>query len=85
MKSTVFAVFLDGFSVLGPPPRKVVTETLNSSSIRVTWKAPLPVKQSGQIQGYHVICSRLRNREPHGQPAIIDVSNPKAQVTNFRL
>uniref|UniRef100_A0A3Q2FG41 Receptor-type tyrosine-protein phosphatase F n=1 Tax=Cyprinodon variegatus TaxID=28743 RepID=A0A3Q2FG41_CYPVA len=74
-------VFLDGFSVLGPPPRKVVTETLNSSSIRVTWKAPLPVKQSGQIQGYHVICSRLRNREPHGQPAIIDVSNPKAQET----
>uniref|UniRef100_A0A3Q2CCZ5 Receptor-type tyrosine-protein phosphatase F n=1 Tax=Cyprinodon variegatus TaxID=28743 RepID=A0A3Q2CCZ5_CYPVA len=80
-QAPIEAVFLDGFSVLGPPPRKVVTETLNSSSIRVTWKAPLPVKQSGQIQGYHVICSRLRNREPHGQPAIIDVSNPKAQET----
>ncbi|KAM4575308.1 protein tyrosine phosphatase receptor type Fa isoform 1-T1 [Fundulus diaphanus] len=68
-------------SMLGPPPRKVVTETLNSTAIKVTWKAPLSVKHSGQIQGYHVVCSKLKNGEPHGQPVISDISSPKAQET----
>ncbi|XP_016521996.1 receptor-type tyrosine-protein phosphatase F-like isoform X3 [Poecilia formosa] len=66
-------------SMLGPPPRKVVIETLNSTTIKMTWKAPLSVKQYGQIQGYHVVCSKLKNGEPHGQPVVSDISNPNAQ------
>ncbi|KAM4739996.1 protein tyrosine phosphatase receptor type Fa, partial [Anableps anableps] len=66
-------------SMLGPPPRKVVIEPLNSTTVKMTWKAPWSVKQYGQIQGYHVVCSKLKNGEPHGQPVVSDISNPKAQ------
>ncbi|CAL8256023.1 unnamed protein product [Merluccius merluccius] len=65
--------------VPGAPPRKVEAYALNSTAFRVTWKAPLPVKQHGQIRGYQVVYTRLENGEPHGQPLIIDVSLPEAQ------
>ncbi|XP_066547933.1 protein tyrosine phosphatase receptor type Fa isoform X2 [Amia ocellicauda] len=65
--------------VPGAPPRKVEAEAVNSTAIRVTWKAPLSVKQHGQIRGYQVIFSRLENGEPRGQPNIMDVSLPEAQ------
>lgn len=64
----------------GAPPRKVEVEAVNSTAIRVTWKPPLSGKQHGQIRGYQVIYSRLENGEPRGQPNIMDVALPEAQV-----
>lgn len=55
-------------------------EAINSTAIRVTWKPPLQVKQHGQIRGYQVIYSRLENGEPRGQPNILDIALPEAQV-----
>ncbi|KAJ0058874.1 hypothetical protein NL108_001113, partial [Boleophthalmus pectinirostris] len=66
--------------VPGAPPRKLEVEALNSTAIRVTWKPPLQQKQHGQIRGYQVIFSRLENGEPRGQPNIMDVALPEAQV-----
>lgn len=68
------------FSVPGAPPRKVEVEALNSTALRVSWKPPLSVKQHGQIRGYQLVYSRLENGEPHGQPVILDVNLPEAQV-----
>lgn len=64
----------------GAPPRKVEVEALNSTALRVSWKPPLSVKQHGQIRGYQLVYSRLENGEPHGQPVILDVNLPEAQV-----
>uniref|UniRef100_A0A8C6PLD9 Receptor-type tyrosine-protein phosphatase F n=1 Tax=Nothobranchius furzeri TaxID=105023 RepID=A0A8C6PLD9_NOTFU len=64
-------------SMLGAPPRKVVAEALNSTAVKVTWTPPLFIKQ--QTGGYHVICSRLKNGEPHSQPLVVDISNLQAQ------
>uniref|UniRef100_A0A4W6F1S3 Receptor-type tyrosine-protein phosphatase F n=1 Tax=Lates calcarifer TaxID=8187 RepID=A0A4W6F1S3_LATCA len=66
--------------VPGAPPRKLEVEAINSTAIRVTWKPPLQGKQHGQIRGYQVIFSRLENGEPRGQPNIMDVVLPEAQV-----
>uniref|UniRef100_A0A665WW10 Receptor-type tyrosine-protein phosphatase F n=1 Tax=Echeneis naucrates TaxID=173247 RepID=A0A665WW10_ECHNA len=66
--------------VPGAPPRKLEVEAINSTAIRVTWKPPLQAKQHGQIRGYQVIFSRLENGEPRGQPNIMDVALPEAQV-----
>uniref|UniRef100_A0A7N8XA82 Receptor-type tyrosine-protein phosphatase F n=1 Tax=Mastacembelus armatus TaxID=205130 RepID=A0A7N8XA82_9TELE len=66
--------------VPGAPPRKLEVEAINSTAIRVTWKPPLQGKQHGQIRGYQVIYSRLENGEPRGQPNIMDVALPEAQV-----
>uniref|UniRef100_A0A668A997 Receptor-type tyrosine-protein phosphatase F n=1 Tax=Myripristis murdjan TaxID=586833 RepID=A0A668A997_9TELE len=68
--------------VPGAPPRKLEVEAVNSTAIRVTWKPPLQGKQHGQIRGYQVIFSRLENGEPRGQPNIMDVALPEAQVLN---
>lgn len=68
------------FPVPGAPPRKLEVEAVNSTAIRVTWKPPLQGKQHGQIRGYQVIFSRLENGEPRGQPNIMDVALPEAQV-----
>ncbi|KAM9849037.1 protein tyrosine phosphatase receptor type Fa [Aulostomus maculatus] len=65
--------------VPGAPPRKVEADAINSTTLRVTWKAPLSVKQHGQIRGYQLVYSRLENGEPHGQPHIMDISLPDAQ------
>lgn len=72
--------FFYWFSVPGAPPRKLEVEAINSTAIRVTWKPPLQGKQHGQIRGYQVIFSRLENGEPRGQPNIMDVALPEAQV-----
>lgn len=53
---------------------------MNSTAIRVTWKPPLQSKQHGQIRGYQVTFSRLENGEPRGQPNILDIALPEAQV-----
>lgn len=62
------------------PPRKVEVEAVNSSSIKVIWRSPMPTKQHGQIRGYQVHYVRMVNGEPTGQPAIKDILIDDAQV-----
>ncbi|XP_069498514.1 receptor-type tyrosine-protein phosphatase F isoform X3 [Ambystoma mexicanum] len=61
------------------PPRKVEVESVNSTSMRVTWKSPISNKQHGQIRGYQVTYVRLENNEPRGLPVIKDVMLAEAQ------
>nr|XP_023829418.1 receptor-type tyrosine-protein phosphatase delta isoform X3 [Salvelinus alpinus] len=61
------------------PPRKVEVETVNSTSIKVIWRSPMPIKQHGQIRGYQVHYVRMVNGEPMGQPAIKDILIDDAQ------
>lgn len=62
------------------PPRKVEVEAVNSSSIKVIWRSPMPTKQHGQIRGYQVHYVRMVNGEPTGQPVIKDILIDDAQV-----
>uniref|UniRef100_A0A3P8U1U7 Receptor-type tyrosine-protein phosphatase S n=1 Tax=Amphiprion percula TaxID=161767 RepID=A0A3P8U1U7_AMPPE len=61
------------------PPRKVEVEAVNSSSIKVIWRSPMPTKQHGQIRGYQVHYVRMVNGEPTGQPIIKDILIDDAQ------
>ncbi|XP_038123417.1 receptor-type tyrosine-protein phosphatase S-like isoform X42 [Cyprinodon tularosa] len=61
------------------PPRKVEVEAVNSSSIKVIWRSPVPTKQHGQIRGYQVQYVRMVNGEPTGQPVIKDILIDDAQ------
>ncbi|XP_077598528.1 receptor-type tyrosine-protein phosphatase delta isoform X28 [Stigmatopora nigra] len=61
------------------PPRKVEVEAVNSSSIKVIWRSPMPTKQHGQIRGYQVHYVRMQNGEPMGQPVIKDILIDDAQ------
>ncbi|XP_030194616.1 receptor-type tyrosine-protein phosphatase S isoform X22 [Gadus morhua] len=61
------------------PPRKVEVEAVNSSSIKVMWRSPMPTKQHGQIRGYQVHYVRMLNGEPMGQPVIKDMLIDDAQ------
>ncbi|XP_053248704.1 receptor-type tyrosine-protein phosphatase F isoform X4 [Podarcis raffonei] len=63
------------------PPRKVEVESVNSTTIRVTWKSPISNKQHGQIRGYQVICVKLENNEPVGLPIMKDVMVAESQET----
>uniref|UniRef100_A0A673AGZ3 Receptor-type tyrosine-protein phosphatase delta n=1 Tax=Sphaeramia orbicularis TaxID=375764 RepID=A0A673AGZ3_9TELE len=55
------------------PPRGVEAETVNSSALKVTWRAPAPERQHGQIRGYQVHYVRMNYGEPQGQPLIKDI------------
>ncbi|KAM4641072.1 receptor-type tyrosine-protein phosphatase F isoform 3-T4 [Discoglossus pictus] len=66
-------------SMPSAPPRKVEVDSVNSTSVRVTWKSPLPTKQHGQIRGYQVTYVRLEGGEPRGNPIIKDVMLAEAQ------
>ncbi|XP_067353332.1 protein tyrosine phosphatase receptor type Db isoform X7 [Channa argus] len=55
------------------PPRGVEAETVNTSAIRVKWRAPAPERQHGQIRGYQVHYVRMNYGEPRGQPFIKDI------------
>lgn len=68
-------------AVPSAPPRKVEVDSANSTSIRVSWKSPLPTKQNGQIRGYQVTYVRLEGGEPRGNPIIKDVMLAEAQVS----
>ncbi|XP_024861341.1 receptor-type tyrosine-protein phosphatase S isoform X39 [Kryptolebias marmoratus] len=61
------------------PPRKVEVEAVNSSSIKVIWRSPVPTKQHGQIRGYQVHYVKMVNGEPTGQPVIKDILIDDAQ------
>ncbi|MGH0164467.1 UNVERIFIED_CONTAM: hypothetical protein FKN15_076600 [Acipenser sinensis] len=62
------------------PPRKVEVEAVNSTSIKVTWRSPVPNKQHGQIRGYQVHYVKMDNGEPRGQPMIKDIMLADAQT-----
>ncbi|XP_075901581.1 protein tyrosine phosphatase receptor type Fa [Nelusetta ayraudi] len=66
-------------SLPGAPPRKVAVDAVNSTALRVSWKAPLTLKHHGQIRGYQLVYTRLHNGEPHGQPVMMDISLPDAE------
>lgn len=81
--SIIFTFFLLSHGVPpvpSGPPRKVEVEAVNSSSIKVIWRSPMPTKQHGQIRGYQVHYVRMVNGEPTGQPAIKDILIDDAQV-----
>ncbi|XP_013859787.1 receptor-type tyrosine-protein phosphatase delta isoform X14 [Austrofundulus limnaeus] len=61
------------------PPRKVEVEAVNSSSIKVIWRSPVPTKQHGQIRGYQVHYVKMVNGESTGQPVIKDILIDDAQ------
>lgn len=80
--SIIFTFFLLSHGVPpvpSGPPRKVEVEAVNSSSIKVIWRSPMPTKQHGQIRGYQVHYVRMVNGEPTGQPAIKDILIDDAQ------
>ncbi|KAJ8008280.1 hypothetical protein DPEC_G00103170 [Dallia pectoralis] len=64
------------------PPRKVEVETVNSTSMKVIWRSPMPTKQHGQIRGYQVHYVRMVNGEPMGQAVIKDTLIDDAQWEN---
>ncbi|XP_034629501.1 receptor-type tyrosine-protein phosphatase delta isoform X35 [Trachemys scripta elegans] len=66
-------------SIPSGPPRKVEVEAVNSTSVKVSWRSPVPNKQHGQIRGYQVHYVRMENGEPKGQPMLKDVMLSDAQ------
>nr|XP_042706407.1 receptor-type tyrosine-protein phosphatase delta isoform X48 [Chrysemys picta bellii] len=66
-------------SIPSGPPRKVEVEAVNSTSVKVSWRSPVPNKQHGQIRGYQVHYVRMENGEPKGQPMLKDVMLADAQ------
>uniref|UniRef100_A0A673AIB3 Receptor-type tyrosine-protein phosphatase delta n=1 Tax=Sphaeramia orbicularis TaxID=375764 RepID=A0A673AIB3_9TELE len=67
------------------PPRGVEAETVNSSALKVTWRAPAPERQHGQIRGYQVHYVRMNYGEPQGQPLIKDILIEDSQVHTHSL
>ncbi|XP_073763868.1 receptor-type tyrosine-protein phosphatase delta isoform X24 [Danio rerio] len=61
------------------PPRKVEVEAVNSTSVKVLWRSPVPSRQHGQIRGYQVHYVRMVNGEPVGHPVIKDILMDDAQ------
>ncbi|XP_063042813.1 receptor-type tyrosine-protein phosphatase delta-like [Engraulis encrasicolus] len=61
------------------PPRKVEVEPVNSTSVKVMWRSPVPNRQHGQIRGYQVHYVRMLNGEATGQPVIKDILIDDAQ------
>ncbi|CAL9700303.1 unnamed protein product [Knipowitschia caucasica] len=55
------------------PPRGVQAETVNASALRITWGAPAPERQHGQIRGFQVHYVAMKYGEPQGQPLIKDI------------
>ncbi|XP_077201129.1 receptor-type tyrosine-protein phosphatase delta isoform X31 [Paroedura picta] len=66
-------------SIPSGPPRKVEVEAVNSTSVKVTWRSPVPNKQHGQIRGYQVHYVKMENGEPRGQPMLKDIMLADAQ------
>ncbi|XP_056103037.1 receptor-type tyrosine-protein phosphatase S isoform X48 [Rhinichthys klamathensis goyatoka] len=61
------------------PPRKVEVEAVNSTSVKVLWRSPVPSRQHGQIRGYQVHYVKMVNGEPIGHPVIKDILIDDAQ------
>ncbi|XP_073491449.1 receptor-type tyrosine-protein phosphatase delta isoform X22 [Aquarana catesbeiana] len=66
-------------SIPSGPPRKVEVEAVNSTSVKVFWRSPVPNKQHGQIRGYQVHYVRMENGESKGPPMLKDIMLADAQ------
>ncbi|XP_071264368.1 protein tyrosine phosphatase receptor type Db [Salvelinus alpinus] len=55
------------------PPRDVATEAVNSSAIRVVWRAPAVERQHGQVRGYQVHYMKMNYGDPAGPNLIKDI------------
>uniref|UniRef100_A0A4W5LXT8 protein-tyrosine-phosphatase n=1 Tax=Hucho hucho TaxID=62062 RepID=A0A4W5LXT8_9TELE len=55
------------------PPRDVATEAVNSSAVRVVWRAPAVERQHGQVRGYQVHYVKMNYGEPTGPNLIKDI------------
>lgn len=75
----------DVLPVPSGPPRKVEVEAVNSTSVKVFWRSPVPNKQHGQIRGYQVHYVRMENGESKGPPMLKDIMLADAQVIAFYL
>ncbi|KAL1023895.1 hypothetical protein UPYG_G00048650 [Umbra pygmaea] len=64
------------------PPREVETETVNSSAVRVVWRAPAVELQHGQIRGYQVHYVRMTYGDPTGPHLIKDILIEESQWEN---
>lgn len=80
-----FLLSNDVVPVPSGPPRKVEVEAVNSTSVKVSWRSPVPNKQHGQIRGYQVHYVRMENGEPRGQPMLKDVMLADAQVSIWEI
>uniref|UniRef100_A0A3Q1K1K6 protein-tyrosine-phosphatase n=1 Tax=Anabas testudineus TaxID=64144 RepID=A0A3Q1K1K6_ANATE len=70
----------DGKSEIpGAAPRQVDVQSLNSSALRVTWRAVLPRLRYGQIRGYQVHFSRAESGESRNLPWIKDLLLDESQ------
>lgn len=79
-KLDLFVFYPIILSVPSGPPRKVEVEAVNSTSVKVLWRSPVPSRQHGQIRGYQVHYVRMVNGEPIGHPVIKDILIDDAQV-----
>uniref|UniRef100_A0A7N6FCT9 protein-tyrosine-phosphatase n=1 Tax=Anabas testudineus TaxID=64144 RepID=A0A7N6FCT9_ANATE len=66
--------------VPGAAPRQVDVQSLNSSALRVTWRAVLPRLRYGQIRGYQVHFSRAESGESRNLPWIKDLLLDESQM-----
>ncbi|XP_036830304.1 receptor-type tyrosine-protein phosphatase delta isoform X2 [Oncorhynchus mykiss] len=55
------------------PPRDVASEAVNSSAVRVVWRAPAVERQHGQVRGYQVHYMKMNYGEPAGPNLIKDI------------
>ncbi|XP_078733036.1 receptor-type tyrosine-protein phosphatase delta isoform X20 [Lampetra fluviatilis] len=62
------------------PPRRVESEPLNATALRVSWRPPAPGRQHGAVRGFHVHLVRIVNGEPRGATQLRDVMLPDAQA-----
>lgn len=77
-----FCICVNVCSVPGAAPRQVDVQSLNSSALRVTWRAVLPRLRRGQIRGYQVHFSRAESGESRNLPWIKDLLLDESQVTS---
>jgi netrin-G3 ligand len=59
----------------------VASEAVNSSAVRVVWRAPAVERQHGQVRGYQVHYMKMNYGEPAGPNLIKDILLDDSQVT----
>lgn len=59
----------------------MVTQAVNSSAVRVVWRAPAVEQQHGQVRGYQVHYVKMNYGEPTGPNLIKDILIDDSQVT----
>jgi len=65
-------------------PRRVRLEAVNSTAVRVQWRAPLEREQNGVIRGYQVLYLRIDDREQGvGRTRVYDVMDGLCILVSF--